>query len=98
MSKVAYNKTQPNSLADDKIQAKTPEVGDVWEELFTHIRFKIYDLINYDKCSLVYYYHLNTYDTLIRDACELNFFMQRGYKYLGKSKANISDLFKTENE
>lgn len=75
-----------------------PEVGDVWEQPFTKIRFKIYDLIDSEKCILVYYYHQNSYDTLIKDVCELNFFMQRGYKYVGKSSTTISDLFKTENE
>lgn len=75
-----------------------PEVGDVWEQPFTKIRFKIYDLINYDKCTLVYYYQQTAYDTITKDVGELNFFMKRGYIYVGKSTTTISDLFKTENE
>lgn len=85
-------------LLEKKMSKDKPEVGDVWEQPFTKIRFKIYDLIDSEKCTLVYYYHQNSYDTLIKDVCELNFFMQRGYKYVGKSSTTISDLFKTENE
>lgn len=41
MSKVADNKIQANSLADNKTQAKTPEVGDVWQNKTGRLRVYI---------------------------------------------------------
>lgn len=70
----------------------TPEVGDVFQSVVdTDIRIHIIDK------------HKNGYEILVsdkREVWDINewFYWQDDYIYLGKSKANIDDLFKTENE
>lgn len=67
---------------------RIPEVGDVWETVNQRI---VILCIDYDVCGCA-----------VDNSC--NFLQWRhkesfkGYTYLGKSKASIDDLFKTENE
>lgn len=69
----------------------TPEVGDVWEinSAKIYITFSHNGFVDSVRhcCSYVYNDRTYTVNELVRDG-----------KYLGKSKANIDDLFKTENE
>ena len=70
----------------------TPEVGDVFQSVIdTDIRVCIIDK------------YKNGYGILISDKREIWdikewIYWKDDYTYLGKSKANIEDLFKTENE
>ena len=74
----------------------TPEVGDVWEHNGTLIYIEqigekynkefVYCFIKL-KNSVRAYGHIYT-----------KTYIKRTIKYLGKSKTNIDDLFKTENE
>ena len=70
----------------------TPEVGDVFQSVVdTDIRIYIIDK------------HKNWYEILVsdkREVWDINewVYWKDDYTYLGKSKANIGDLFKTENE
>ena len=92
MGKVVNNKTQPNSLADDKIQAKTPEVGDVFQSKEdTDVRLYVTGINNVGLECLV---------SNNREIWDIDswYFDENYYTYLGKSKINIEDLFKTENE
>ena len=72
----------------------TPEVGDIWiHDRAKNIRHLIVDagVLLVHTVSLGYKKHLigNPYDA---DT------FTREFTYLGKSKANIDDLFKTEND
>ena len=68
----------------------TPEVGDVWEYADGH-RVYVFDTENMI-CALA----------MVKGGLCYDGFKERKFlelhKYLGKSKANIDDLFKTENE
>lgn len=70
----------------------TPEVGDVWQSTrksrqkiyITNTLGRVYCITEQGVASIRFYSDFSDkYGT---------------YKYLGKSKANIDDLFKTENE
>lgn len=70
----------------------TPEVGDVWKYhncfpnmLITNVSDKAVDCL---------YCEEDEFKTL----CFEKDIFTKNSKYLGKSKANIDDLFKTENE
>lgn len=70
----------------------TPEVGDVWEikDARTYITFLHNGFVDsVCRCCSSSYVYDRTYtvNELVREG-----------KYLGKSKANIDDLFDTENE
>ena len=79
-----------------------PEVGDVWKDPYgeeAHIIWvgyivvyiRKYWITNYKYPYEVYEYHY--------EVCKLDYNkFVRKWTYLGKSKANINDLFKTENE
>lgn len=71
----------------------TPEVGDVWEYRYGLDKYYVVAILSDRICTI----------TLI----DKRFVKQREYlteafvedfRYLGESKANIDDLFKTENE
>ena len=71
---------------------KQPEVGDVWENILTGQRVNIFYV---DKKEIRAWMSFNNSIHLF------DFYYEKfikGMKYLGKSKANINDLFKTENE
>ena len=71
----------------------TPEVGDVW--LFDDVKWHIIEHREY--CTSVYgITDIKNGLSKIEGISEI-LLMEHG-KYLGKSKANINDLFKTENE
>lgn len=69
----------------------TPEVGDVFKDKFKNRMFVYYT----DKVTTSFYIKfrnvIEKYTVLTRE------FIQT-FTYLGKSKANIDDLFETENE
>lgn len=68
-----------------------PEVGDVWYILGS----KIYiTRINNDFVETIKQHYYDCYRDITYKISDL---LQEG-KYLGKSRVNISDLFKTENE
>ena len=87
----------------------TPEIGDIWEyktddkhKIHIVSKYKCYPLDgkfrSIDECQNFECVHrcnsrkeLETSNYLYEDIIEY-------YTYLGKSKANIDDLFKTENE
>lgn len=75
----------------------TPEVGDVWIDTETRFRMTFIMVSDYyceyieHHTKLVEFFALYHFDTKYND-------WKKGKKYLGKSKANIDDLFKTENE
>lgn len=68
-----------------------PEVGDVFEfkTKNDHYKFYVIDVDGYD-CEVVV-----TAQNKIWTSYTL---ISGDFKYLGKSKANINDLFETENE
>ena len=66
----------------------TPEVGDVWENPKTHHRHIILSIGRDYKCFC------DTGGISIKYSYDFD----ETLEYLGKSKANIDDLFKTENE
>lgn len=76
----------------------TPEVGDVWIDKETYARMVFVNVNDF------YYEYLEHWEKLCEsfDVYRINDIKntswKKGKKYLGKSKANIDDLFKTENE
>lgn len=93
MSKVVNNEIQTNSLADNKIQAKTPEVGDVWKIKGKDTLFHIEAVEGAFVTVLQMIISPIVFERVVDK--EL---LEKHCEYLGKSKANISDLFKMENE
>lgn len=93
MSKIANNEIQANSLADNEIQAKTPEVGDVfYVRPYPNMKRIIVNIIEYkNQVTYSVFNGQSIYEYSISR-------IKKELKYLGKSKVNISDLFKTENE
>ena len=90
MSEVANNKIQTNSLDNNKIQAKKPEVGDVWRSdahTIYIVRITKSGFIHNIFCDAQGFHTGRT---------ELDF-IQTYCKYLGKSKVNIKELFDVEN-
>lgn len=75
----------------------TPQVGDVWIEKGTGTRISFINVNDY-YCDFIQHNEKLTesYDifTFTSDYKGWN----KDFTYLGKSKANIDDLFKTENE
>ena len=67
----------------------TPEVGDVWER--DGIKNHITDVESYKEGGTVFYT-----TGFKSNFVSIEFFIKH-FTYLGKSKANINDLFKTEN-
>ena len=66
------------------------EVGDVWEVSYYGVRKKAYI------CNTKDYNHPLC---VLNDGDMIFLYLEvAGIKYLGKSKVNIEDLFKTENE
>lgn len=78
----------------------TPEVGDVWERNKDKVRVYVNYLYGTDPDNNERIYGVY-YDSRIH-TLEIMYVYERSlksnYSYLGKSKANIEDLFKTENE
>ncbi len=75
-----------------------PEVGDVWIDKETRFRMTCVMVSDYyceyiEHCTKL----CESYD-VYRLINIKNKSWQKGKKYLGKSKGNIDDLFKTENE
>ena len=95
MSKVVNNEMQANSLADNKIQAKKPEVGDVWE--YKYGLDKVYVLA----INLIGE-RTRTLNFIDKGYVQQREYLTKGFvddfRYLGKSKVKIEDLFNTENE
>ena len=75
----------------------TPEVGDVWIDGYKRKIFvaDVYDLKNngFAECITT-----DIYRPEVLKARDIKFDTFQFLTYLGKSKANINDLFKTENE
>lgn len=75
-----------------------PEVGDIWVAKDGNSRLVFICVNDY------YYEYIEHYTKLIEsfDIYRVNDIKnqswKKGYKYLGKSKVRIEDLFKTENE
>lgn len=72
---------------------KTPEVGDVWLNEDMNIKLRIIHINNYN----------GSFDCLVHDMDNNIFYTKVFYfltncRYLSKSTANLSDLFKTEKE
>lgn len=72
----------------------TPEVGDVYLRDFSFGKFK--STIHTIENGVVYSISKNGYKIYVCVDNSRDFY--KNYDYLGKSKANIDDLFKTENE
>jgi hypothetical protein len=73
--------------------SKDIEVGDVWEDEDMNIKLLIIYISRYN----------GSFDCLVHDMDNniiytKTFYFLNDCKYLGKSKGNIEDLFKTENE
>lgn len=76
----------------------TPEVGDIWKDNNTKkpiYVFGIYKTSWGEYVCWCYYWEKEL--ELISENVGKKLFLQN-YTYLGKSKVNINDLFKTENE
>lgn len=82
---------------------RTPEVGDVWKNNrygdllhITDIGTNFIDFIGYAPYNKDNPYFENHFSNVRGDERYTKF--SEYYTYLGKSKANIDDLFKTEDE
>lgn len=75
----------------------TPEVGDVWE--YQNLKYHIVEKGTYEDFfdGLVDGVKVINEQLLKREGLKTKYLVKEG-KYLGHSKANINDLFKTENE
>lgn len=72
-----------------------PEVGDVWEIYGLKIRLEQVG----KKYNKEYVYHISETPEGLKGCSVFTVGFIKAYgKYLGKSKINIKDLFKTENE
>lgn len=71
----------------------TPEVGDVWKANSSGIVFYLSSIDVRDKKMMFSMAQDGRTKRILVD----NYFLMEN-TYLGKSKANIDDLFKTENE
>ena len=69
----------------------TPEVGDVWVNQYGH---KVH--VDSSGEVITSFYYKGLYRLCKKSVVTKEFV--KAYTYLGKSKANIDDLFKTENE
>jgi len=102
MSKVVNNEMSANSLADNKIQAKKPEVGDVWEYydeiLKQNIKMYVLTVYDYHCMIIINDSEVGNLSRKVVIPFWFNEFNELKLEYLGKSKCNIEDLFKTENE
>lgn len=82
----------------------TPEVGDVWVYKRNEFEIRYYiSAIAGQKCSEYYLYvlYVNGNNFVVGcwlDEKEWEQQVRCGLTYISKSKANIDDLFKTENE
>ena len=76
----------------------TPEVGDVFYNEKLDEKIYIYKLWEHDKKGKFAKFLIKESYGLFLEAFLLKDINFKSMKYLGKSKANISDLFKTENE
>lgn len=78
----------------------TPEVGDVFARI-GETKVSNRRITSIYKCCdgdcLIHLAYLDEYNNISEEVVFLSA-MNKHYKYLGKSKANINDLFKTENE
>ena len=74
-------------------EKRTPEVGDVfYVKPFPHLKRIITHKIEYkNTITYVVFDGRQTYETSLSR-------INKEFTYLGKSKTNIKDLFKTENE
>lgn len=77
----------------------TPEVGDVWEFKYGFDRLYVTktNLIGEDKLERIRALKKLDDGHFVQREYYTNGFIE-DHTYLGKSKANINDLFKTENE
>ena len=79
----------------------TPEVGDIFERIYKTKFSNRRRITSIYKCCdgdcLIHLAYLDKYNSIQEEVIFLSA-MNKHYKYLGKSKANIDDLFKTENE
>lgn len=71
---------------------RTPQVGDVWINKTTGDRVQV----KLSLTTIIYDWH-EVGETIYPYDFDRDMFL-RAFTYLGKSKANINDLFKTENE
>lgn len=72
---------------------RIPEVGDLWINTENKEKFVILDYIPIGRDFIGF--NQQTKNIRLFDALDD---MPKQYKYLGHSKANIDDLFKTEND
>lgn len=76
-----------------------PEVGDVFARI-DETKVSNRRITSIDKCCdgdyLIHLAYLDEYNRILEECIFLST-MNKHYKYLGHSKANINDLFKTEN-
>lgn len=77
----------------DRLYPKSPEVGDVWIDKFKNRMFVCYSDKTTTAFNIMFRFSkgLDKYTVFTKE-------FVKEYTYLGKSKANINDLFKTENE
>lgn len=69
-----------------------PEVGDVWVRDYCQCHITRVQKSN-DKIVAIHILNIN----MVKTFYSLDYFLEN-FKYLGKSKVKIEDLFKTENE
>ena len=76
---------------------REPQVGDVWE--YQNLKYHIVEKGTYEDFfdGLVDGVKVINEQLLKREGLKTKYLVKDG-KYLGKSKASIDDLFKTENE
>lgn len=102
MSKLANNEIQPNSLADNRIKAM-PEVGDIVQETVKRGQYIRYFVLERFMGANKYYYMLLVPMKTKNETDNISALMitekeLKKLKYLGKSKMEFGNLFKTENE
>ena len=73
----------------------TPEVGDVWEDDSGYKVLILKTFISYSEAISENFFYRIIYN---KGCAKKDYKDISSYDYIGKSKANINDLFKTENE
>jgi hypothetical protein len=94
------NEPDYDNLYFEEKKMHTPQVGDIFaridETKVSHRRItSIYKCCDGD--CLIHLAYLDEDNRISEEVIFLSA-MNKHYKYLGKSKTNINDLFKTENE
>lgn len=84
-----------NLFFEEKKMQKTPEVGDVWEDDSGYKVLILKTFISYSEAISENFFYRIIYN---RGCAKKDYKDISSYVYIGKSKANINDLFEVQDE